>query len=1257
MPSKSDRPSAGSNAGRGFRYQDLIGALYCVRMLVGDAEFGAIVPEGSDDFELRQTDKEIILVDTKSTRAKARARTVSEDKKALRGLWDRPLKPGAVVNEYWLVTERSRTGSVSSKASATPLFQNQSIPSASRSFLVLEADPLQEAIQVLVERRNLLPLAAELVTLALAREIGVLANNNGPLALEDRHQLTTSDVERISARVLEAVDVERLEQVLRSGFLSPVDLATPLEDSGFYLGVDVEPGHFASGLALDRPEAVAQVLQGFERSRAVVVTGPSGSGKSGLMWNAVIASQLDRRWFRIAGTGVPDEEAMTAFFAAYSGTPIGLVVDDIGRGRLDVWETTRLRTSSNPDIVVLGSLRTEDAPLLQARHSISEISGAADASLAKLLWTKLRDQNLTAWEGWEEPWARSKGLLLEYGHILTQGDRLDAVVLDQVRRRLTEQRDTELAVLSASAPAAKHGGAVLIRALQAHLDLSAADMARALERLVEEHLIRVDQSGTRLTGLHALRASAICDALAEIGLSAHEEQAISALSSVTPETLESSIGGLVASGVIDENTVVETLLNREGFGHSLSEMASAIRGIRRGALARIARDWTATLGQKDIPPKLATLAAMFGAAPSADAGVFQLERLSEAGRELFSNVATRPTQPQLVSAIINVLTSDSDGIANEIVDALEALSIAELESGQLEQLMAARPNLADFTITDVVRVLDAAEAINPSISEAWSTKSSSNRQLVDRLTEETAFALPATFKIQDDLLVVQADIFEAALKADENPNDRLFNHAKAILRLVPSASVAHVRLVNAEGAKSLHMDAEKRIPRENAPPDAHSSANRHVMDAVAREVGGESWSAYLSRGEALMVRGQAAFRRLLDSMLVGRVNEDALNELNTVVADCDSLIPPFETSDGDVVDARQGGQYLTPFQDVIFKLNAPLAAAITKFPEDAPRVAAQVRDLIDNVGKAEKEPWNLVRDSIPSTLGDMRGLLNDIEIIALEAVASGKSPQARWPKANKKPKKAFALIANGSRNAFTKRLETSRREIETAVQKELLEAKVIGPRLTDGNIWQSRFYATFPLTSLGALRKWVGESRQIGTRISSDLEDAVDVALIPTIQGKAAIDFALQLSRLKPSSIVGELLQRTGRVDFLARPDSEIVNRLAMPIIEVPDELEGLIIAFRDLAGMSVFELGLPGRPELEQQKLESALTIIETVGPTLDARLASINHPVSEKLRLVLQAISGESEAETELDQIEISEWYDAQMGLLWNAAAEDGS
>lgn len=102
------------------------------------------------------------------------------------------------------------------------------------------------------------------------------------------------------------------------------------------------------------------------------------------------------------------------------------------------------------------------------------------------------------------------------------------------------------------------------------------------------------------------------------------------------------------------------------------------------------------------------------------------------------------------------------------------------------------------------------------------------------------------------------------------------------------------------------------------------------------------------------------------------------------------------------------------------------------------------------------------------------------------------------------------------------------------------------------------------------------------------------------------------------------------------------------------NEFDGLFIAFRDIAGMLEFGLGLPGRPKLEQEKLENALELVETLGPEIVSSFATINHPAFEKLSLVLQAMSGESEAE--LDQIEINEWHDAQTELLWNAAAEDG-
>jgi hypothetical protein len=90
---------------------------------------------------------------------------------------------------------------------------------------------------------------------------------------------------------LSGVDADRLEALQRSGFASAVDFVTPVEDSGFKFGVDVQPRHFVADPAVDRPRAAARVVAALEGSGAVVVRGPSGAGKSGLMWNSVLASR------------------------------------------------------------------------------------------------------------------------------------------------------------------------------------------------------------------------------------------------------------------------------------------------------------------------------------------------------------------------------------------------------------------------------------------------------------------------------------------------------------------------------------------------------------------------------------------------------------------------------------------------------------------------------------------------------------------------------------------------------------------------------------------------------------------------------------------------------------------------------------------------------------------------------------------------------------------------------------------------------
>jgi hypothetical protein len=49
---KKQSTRAGSNAGRGFRYQDAASAWLAVKCWAGEIPYGAIVPEGLDDADL-----------------------------------------------------------------------------------------------------------------------------------------------------------------------------------------------------------------------------------------------------------------------------------------------------------------------------------------------------------------------------------------------------------------------------------------------------------------------------------------------------------------------------------------------------------------------------------------------------------------------------------------------------------------------------------------------------------------------------------------------------------------------------------------------------------------------------------------------------------------------------------------------------------------------------------------------------------------------------------------------------------------------------------------------------------------------------------------------------------------------------------------------------------------------------------------------------------------------------------------------------
>lgn len=1252
MSSQSRGPTAGSNAGRGFRYQDLVGALFGVRIYLGHRTFSALVPEGSDDYEI-QGDDGLILVDTKSNRPEARHRTIGDNLQSIETLWARPLRSDAQVAQFWLVTERTRNDAGAEKQSFKTSYTGTPPAKALRSFLVTEPNPLRAAVDLLVKERSITPLAAELVAFAFAQEIGNLASENGALPLEQRKAFTSSHAECVAMRVLTAVDVDRLDALSRSGFVRPVDFLTPVDDPGFYLGVDVQPGHFAAGLALERPDRAERVAEALDRTGAAIVRGPSGSGKSGLMWNAVIIRRMNRRWFRVNPTVSVDPEALTAFFDAFAVTDIGFVIDDIGRGGVSAWHTLRPRCEAHARAVIIGSIRSEDAALLDARHKISEIEAGLDEELARALWSKLRERGQSGWTGWREPWDQSQGLLLEYGHILTAGKRLEALILDQVRTRLDEQRDHELAILNASALAAAHGGTVSVATLRVHLKLEAADMARALSRLVAEHLVRMDASRSVLTGLHSLRAGAISLALSTLNYSTTLEQAQHAIAVAEPDSLEAVVSGLIASSDIADDQAAEAVATRVE-APTFRVFAAALRGLRAGTLTISTRTWLQDIAAAGIPRKLATTAAVIGSIdPTAFPDIGQIRELATHGNELHTTASAQHLPSAIVIQLLAALRNDGNNAqACDLVDALSAFARVSLTAEQLSELSSLHLPLSKLPLEDVISILDAGETISPSISLAW-TSQAGHAGLLQRLSRETPFTLPLTIEETSEGIVVHGDIFEAALAPGDSPNDRLVTHVNAIMRLEQQAAYAHVRLVDMNGEKTLHLDAEKRIPRVNAPPKALSQSNSKVIDVVAREVSDESWSQYLSSGEALLRRGLRAFRKLLDSAMVGRVDNEALNELNDVVTACDNLVAPSDPPSSGAHDAALSGRHLTPLQDLIFNTNAFLISRIIQLPVQAAALASQVAGMVKRAEDAKREPWTLVRDVHPTALDELQKTLREIEVIALEAAASGANPRTRWSKINGKPKGAFDIVASGSRVAFSRRIKARCSEIYQLVSVEFPNSNVIAPGLSDGILWQTRFVATFSVGSFEEFQAWIDNAHTAGERLRARMDDNEDLVLIPLLNSQAAIDYAYQLSRGKPNSMVAPILVAAGQTNLLGAPDQRAIIRVQGTVLRHPVELERFFQAARDFAGMSQMRLGGSDRPVAEQEHLTQALTALADDGPRVLQLFESIDHPAIDAVRTILQVtLSGDVGDEATGSTLSPDDLRNLLAALTWKRA-----
>ena len=249
----------------------------------------------------------------------------------------------------------------------------------------------------------------------------------------------------------------------------------------------------------------------------------------------------------------------------------------------ETWGALLGEAMSVSGVVLLGSIREEDVALIAERARVAEVRAEPDDELARRLWEELRDGDRTDWPGWREPWTVSKGLLLEYVHMLTQGRRMEAVLRDQVAARaLDPARALELDVLRCGAWAGAADAELDVSRLAVVLDVPEHEVSRALLRLVEEHLVRSPTAGV-VAGLHRFRSEKLLRLTHETALPTLATSFARTVEGVPSKDLEPLVAEAVSERGLEVSAAVRCLVPRLERERDPLALAACAARARNGA--------------------------------------------------------------------------------------------------------------------------------------------------------------------------------------------------------------------------------------------------------------------------------------------------------------------------------------------------------------------------------------------------------------------------------------------------------------------------------------------------------------------------------------------------------------------------------------------------------------------------------------------------------------------------------------------------
>ena len=1221
--SKVQSTRAGSHAGRGFRYQDAAAAWLAIKCWHGDLPYGGLTPEGLDDAELSDS-KRTAFVQMKSRREHLGPYSPGEVAAYVRELWSRANAAISAPDDLLLVIERSvgdmelADGVLNGLTETDRLGKLLATDPRARKWLartkvVVAASPAESGANIISLNGSCSALVASIAFAAVTTDVGRLSDENGLRTTGSFLSLSISDTTRKIDDLISVLAAADLETAISRGLCEAVDFLTPTPSADFYLGMDVQPGHLAAGLLVERPASKERVLNALESKRAVLIAGPSGSGKSGLMWQTARESRHTVRWFRIRSatvTDVPTLLRLTVTHRASEHAPIGFILDDVGRARAGLWDELALETASRPGVFLLGSLRQEDMYLVERRTLTNDLYEPPDDELAELLWRALKDRNQTEQPGWREPWREAGGLLLEYAYLLTQGRRLEDVLRDQVERRVRENRTTELAILRIVSVVGRTGGRTDISRLQSIMGVPQSDVSLALRRLIDEHLLQETSSG-KLSSLHQIRGDALTRVTHEVPPPTLAETVRTAFKAVSHEDIESFIArSLALSGDVADDLVTGAI-SRWRAEPSLRLLSSILRGFATGDIGRTVNQWIAGLDDLDLPKTQITQALTFA---MAETEPILLEKLS-AHFEAAARFGKVPHIDHRV-AILDAVGGETAALLTpasswpDVVELLTASIGMGLPDPRRDGIRALQPELDQMSMVDAVDLLEVIRVHSPELAEAWVT-SSGQAFLLERMAVETPWRSSIKLRNEPEGLAVVGELFHISDAVQSGLHEEVVEMCRQALALVPTADLAVFRAVDPDGEETgIGIPvASKRIPRPNLLPTAVPLRNRQWITAAAQSVAPGSQSQFLARAGSLLSDLVPPLKLLVDGIVRGSTGnlEAELNAVGNVHEATKALARPprLGAAGGD-----EGVFGVAEFQNVLNRSSAEFLRWIIDPVGKGVSGYQNIQELLGQIEKVEAEPWELIGDGPPAALKELKLLLDDVATVLGEATSRGRKIHQIAPPAalNSRPGRALSVL-----------LPTVRLSIDSA-RRRLREALRAALKSLDPNA------AIHIRPTTEALGAWPYSEAIIVLNVPNPMECAehllagaqtargvlgkgARITLMPAIDGRSIPVWAV-------SAIETPL-----PVPF---EDEEWLTSVGSPPLDLPltrslDEAFGALLT---LSSIQSFGCGRPGRHPIEANVRDEYEGRYRTAAQTLQTTLPS---HLRKDAETVLNALKGE--------------------------------